>query len=138
MPHRTVLALVDIRLFIDTRRRILKMVDGNVSILRKQKGGIRIMKKVLKKKNSSQTTQGFALYFQSEDLKDRNILPIIRKLIDMKLVKQRHNPVIYISPLEFEIIKNVGEFVDKEKYNNDTIVPNEIGKIKGKRLALLE
>jgi hypothetical protein len=86
------------------------------------------MKKIIEKKLN--------LSFSKEELNNSNIKAVIRELINLKLNLQRFKPYLSISPVEFEIISKLGDFVDKSKYNNQTEFKGEAGKIKGRRVVI--
>jgi hypothetical protein len=81
--------------------------------------------------------ENFILSFSKEEISNSRIRAVIIELIDLKFNMQRHKPFLTISPAEFEIIKKLGDFVDKSKYNNKTEFKNEKGKIKGRRVVVL-
>jgi len=81
----------------------------------------------------------FILYFSKEDLNNPKIKKTIKDLINLKLENQKYKDFVSISPAEFEILtKMTGEFVPKEKYNNMVTFKGEVGKIRGKKLVVIE
>lgn len=77
------------------------------------------------------------LSFSKEELANSNVRVLIRKLIELKLNLQKYKPFLSISPVEFEIISKLGDFVEKEKYHNQIEFKDEVGKIKGKRVVIV-
>lgn len=80
------------------------------------------------------------IYLTREELSNPRMKEIVKQLITQKFVMQKYNDFIKVSILEFHMIENIfkGEFVPKEKYNNVTIWKGEIGKIRGKKLIVVE
>ena len=84
------------------------------------------------------TENQFALYFSKEELANSKIKVLIQKFIEEKFNMQRHAPFISVGPAEFELIKKLGEFVEKEKYDNKTEFKDEQGKMRGKRVCVVK
>jgi hypothetical protein len=77
------------------------------------------------------------LSFSREELSNSKIKGLIRELIEVKLNLQRYKPFLSVSPVEFETIVKLGDFVPKERYENKTEFKGEVGKIKGRRVVIV-
>jgi hypothetical protein len=95
-----------------------------------------IISKLKNKMKNKQNPNKLNLSFSKEELADRRIIDLIKKLVDVKINVQRFKDFITISPAEYEVIRKFTDFVPKENYNSKITFKGEIGKIRGRRVVV--
>ena len=90
---------------------------------------------LIKKKATPQPLQG--VRFTERELTFPRINQFIKEIITEKLAIQKNDKYYSFNDFEFKVLATrFGDFVPKERYDNDTEFKGEKGKIRGKRVVV--